>query len=130
MRTLSQLVSSQDMCGQVGPPRQQPMHVDKALQAMINKPARSSAGATMASSQPSNQSNAMVNIENNGSGATTSAAMPPPPEPSSDASMEASSDKRTREPPDTTTKPEGKSLKTSGEPSSFAKESFATRCTG
>ena len=85
----------------------QPMHVDEALRAMIDKPARNSAGATMASSQPSTQPNVMANDENKGSGGTTSVAMPSPPEPSCDASMAASSDKRTREPPDTTTKPEG-----------------------
>ena len=46
----------------------QPMHVDKALQDLINKPARNSAGATMASSKPSNQSSATANVENKGSG--------------------------------------------------------------
>ena len=75
------------------------------LQAMIDKPARNSTRATMASSRPSIQPNVMTSAENKGSGVATSVAMPSPPEPSSDASMEASSDKRTREAPDTTTKP-------------------------
>ena len=96
----------------------QPMHVDKALQELINKPARNSAGATMAPSQPSSQPRATVNVENKGSGASTSSAMSAPPDPSSDVSKETSSDKRTRESPDTTGKPGGKSLKTSGEPTS------------
>ena len=75
------------------------------LQAMIDKPARNSTRATMASSRPSLQPNVMTSAENKGSGVATSVAMPSPPEPSSHASMEASSDKRTREAPDTTTKP-------------------------
>ena len=59
------------------------------LQAMIDKPARNSTRATMA----------FTSEENKGSGVATSVATLSPP------SMEASSDKRTREAPDTTTKP-------------------------
>ena len=50
----------------------QPMHVDDALQAMINQPARGSTGATMASSHPSTQPNVvMMSTENKGSGVST-----------------------------------------------------------
>ena len=72
---------------------------------MISQPARSSAGATMESSQSSNQPNVMTCAENKGSGVPTSFGMPSSPEPSSDVWMKATADKRTREPPDTTTKP-------------------------
>ena len=44
--------------------------------------------------------------------------MSAPPDPSSDVSKATASDKRTREFPDTITKPGGKSLKASGEPTS------------
>ena len=47
----------------------QPMHVDDALKAMINRPARSDTRTTMASSQPSTQPNAMMSTENKGSDA-------------------------------------------------------------
>ena len=41
----------------------QPMHVDKALQELINKPARSNAGATMALSQTGDQPSVTSNVE-------------------------------------------------------------------
>ena len=81
------------------------MHTDDALRAMIDQPARNSASPAMASSQ--------VNAANKGSYVSTSSGAPPYPESSEDVSMEASGDKRSSESPDTTTKPHGKSLKTS-----------------
>ena len=48
----------------------------------------------------------------------TLSGISPSPVPSNDVCMETSADKRTRESPDTTTRPEGKSLKTSGVSSS------------
>ena len=60
----------------------------------------------------------MTSAENKGSGVPTSFGKPSSPEPSRDVCMEATADKRTREPPDTTTRPEGKLFKTSGESSS------------
>ena len=65
----------------------QTMHVDEALQAMIDKPARSSTGATMASSQPSVQHNVMTNAEDKASGVATPITLPSPPVPSSGVSM-------------------------------------------
>ena len=92
----------------------QSMHIDEALRAMIDQPAKGSATTAAASSQPNAQSDLSVNAMNKGSNASTfTGAPPPPPVPSQDVSMEASADKRSRELPDTTTKPDGKSLKTS-----------------
>ena len=94
------------------------MHVDKTLQEMINRPARSCAGTSINQTQACNQSHVTVSVENKGSGESTSSAMSASQEQSSGASKNSSSDKREREPPDATVKPKGKSLKTSGMPTS------------
>ena len=85
----------------------QPMHVDDALKAMIDQPVRS---ATRASSQLDAQSDSSTDEKNKGSSVSVFSGAPPSPEPSKDVSMEASADKRSRESPDTATKPDGKSL--------------------
>ena len=94
----------------------QPMHksdIDDALKAMIDQPVRSGASATMASSQLNIQSDSITNDKNKGSSVSVFSGAPPSPEASTDVSIEASVDKSSRESPDTTTKPDGKSLKTS-----------------
>ena len=91
----------------------QPMHIDDALKAMIDQPVKSGASTTMASSQLTAQSDSSANEKNKGSSVSAFLGVPPSPEPSKDVSMAASADKRSRESPDTTTKPDGKSWKTS-----------------
>ena len=91
----------------------QPMHIDEALQAMIDHPARTNAGIAMPSSHPKTQSVPSTVVVDKGSNMSSSFSVPHPPDPSEDVSMEASADKRSREAPDTTNKPDGKSLKTS-----------------
>ena len=83
----------------------QPMHIDDAVKAMIDQPVRSGTGTTMASSQPNVQSDSSTSVENKGSSVSVLYGVPPFSEPSKDVSMEASADKRSRESPDTTTKP-------------------------
>ena len=69
----------------------QPMHVDKALQELINKSVAANSEATVTQSQLGSQSSTTVNVENKGSGAAASSVMSAPPEPSCSASKESSS---------------------------------------
>ena len=91
----------------------QPMHIDEALQAMIGQASRCSADTTKQPPTPAGDK---------GSYASTFPSAAPFPDSSRDVSMEPSADKRSRESPDSTLKPEGKSLKTSGSatPSSYS----------
>ena len=94
------------------------MHVVKNMQEMLNRPARSSASAGGSQSKASDQSHVSSSAENKGSGDSASPNMTSQQECQNGGAKDSSSEKRERESPDTTTKPEGKSLKTSGASSS------------
>ena len=92
----------------------QPVHIDPALQAMIDQSLQtdsSAAGQTYHVSAPSSSST-MTGFK--GSHVSSLFDAPPFPVSAEDASMETPADKRSRESPDSTLKSEGKSLKTSG----------------
>ena len=92
----------------------QPVHIDPALQAMIDQSSQPSASAACQPCPASAQSSSSMLTGFKGSYASTSPDAPPFPDSVEDVSMESSADKRSRESPDSTLKPEGKSLKTSG----------------
>ena len=91
----------------------QPMHIDEALQVMIDQLARNSAGTAVPSSHSNAQSVPSAAVVDKGSNMSSSFSASHSPGSSEDVSMETSVDKRSRESPDTTSKPDGKSLKTS-----------------
>ena len=89
----------------------QPMHVDSALQKLLNPGGRPPAG------QKGVLYNLGVPIQVNAAdqpmGSNECASGVPFPDSVEDVSMDTGTDKRSRESPDSTLKPEGKSLKTS-----------------
>ena len=91
----------------------QPMQIDSALQALLNPSGRPPSG------QPGVHYNLGVPINVNaadqptGSNEYASGVAAPYPDSVEDVSMDTGTDKRSRESPDSTLKPEGKSLKTS-----------------
>ena len=91
----------------------QPMQIDPALQAMIDQ----SAQMTSRQTGPSYDLGTSVNIDLSsqpmGSNEFACGMAAPFPDSTEDVSMESVVDKRSRESPDSTLKPEGKSLKTS-----------------
>ena len=92
----------------------QPMHIDPALQAMIDQSvhvAPSVASQTYAGANPVATDST---IESKGSQLPGCDTEPPFPTSEADVCMESSVDKRSRESPDSTLKPEHKSLKTAG----------------
>ena len=92
----------------------QPVHIDPALQAMINQSVQmhsESVGPTYHSDPPPSS---CATAEFKGSQETVSATHTPFPSSTENVTMEIAPDKRSRESPDSTLKPEGKSLKTSG----------------
>ena len=91
----------------------QPVHIDPALQAMIDQSLQSSASAASQPFHISAPSSSSTLTGLKGSYASTSPDTPPIPDSVEDVSMESSVDKRSRESPDSTLKPEEKSLKTS-----------------
>ena len=70
------------------------MHIDEALKAMIDQPARSGVSTTMASSQLDAQSDPSTDAMNKGSSVSTFSGVPLSAEPSKYVSMEASADKK------------------------------------
>ena len=84
------------------------MHIDEALRAVIDQPTRNCTSTAMVW----HLLKSMLNL-NKGRYVSTFSGAPSYPESSEDVSMEASADKRSRALPDTTTKPDGKLLKTS-----------------
>ena len=90
------------------------MHVDPAFQALIDQSLQlpSSAADQTYLGKDSTASNAT--IESKGSQLPVCNYDPPFPVSMHDVNMETSADKRSRESPDSTLKPEHKSLKTSG----------------
>ena len=91
----------------------QPMQIDSALQDMINQ----SAQVTSGQSGPSYDLGTSVSMDladqPMGSNEFACGETVPFPDSSEDVSMDSGVDKRSRESPDSTLKPEGKSLKTS-----------------
>ena len=91
----------------------QPMQIDAALQALLNLPAQASSShsaVTYDLGVPVNVDHASQPV---GSNECASGAVAPFPDSTDDVVMESGVDKRSRESPDSTLKPEGKSLKTS-----------------
>ena len=85
---------------------------------MWNRPARSSSDACASQSKTSDQPPASSSAENKGSGEASAQDMSAQQECQSSGPNHSSSDRRERERPDTTAKPEGRSLKTAGTSSS------------
>ena len=91
----------------------QPMQIDSALQALLNPsggPPSGQSGVHYNSGVPINVNAADQPMGSNGCASGVAA---PFPDSVDDVSMESGVDKRSRESPDSTLKPEGKSLKTS-----------------
>ena len=89
----------------------QPMHIDPALQALLNPGGGRPAGQTGVLYNLGVPIN--VNAADQPMGSNECASGVPFPDSVEDVSMESGTDKRSRESPDSTLKPEGKSLKTS-----------------
>ena len=91
----------------------QPMQIDPALQAMIDQSTQMKSGQT----GPSYDLGVSVDVDlpsqPTGSNEFACGVAAPFPDSTEDVSMESVVDKRSRESPDSTLKPEGKSLKTS-----------------
>ena len=90
----------------------QPAHIISALQAMLDQ--ASEQDATAASQPYHTQDTSSTTAGLKGSYASPLPTPSPYPDSSEAVNMESSADKRSREPPDSTLKPKGKSLKTSG----------------
>ena len=104
----------------------QPVHIDPALQAMSDQSLQTGskrAGQTYEGNVPSSSDTA---TGSKGSQLLVSNEAPPFPISEEDVSMELSADKRSRESPDSTLKPEGKSLKTSGVATATSAESVVS----
>ena len=91
----------------------QPMQVDSALQAMINQSAQMISGQRGSSYDLGTPINVDPADQPMGSNEFACGEAAPFPESSEDVFMDPVVDKRSRESPDSTLKPEGKSLKTS-----------------
>ena len=89
----------------------QPMHIDSALQALLNPGGGPPAGQTGVRYDLGVP--IKVNAADQPMGSHECASGVPFPDSVEDVSMESGTDKRSRESPDSTLKPEGKSLKTS-----------------
>ena len=91
----------------------QPMQIDAALQAMIDKSKQKTSGQTGHSYDMGTSVDVDLSCQPMGSNEFACGAAAPFPDSTEDVSMESGVDKRSRESPDSTLKPEGKSLKTS-----------------
>ena len=91
----------------------QPMQIDSALQAMINQSAQVTSGQIGPRYDLGTPANVDLADQPMGSNEFACGAAAPFPESTEDVSMDSVVDKRSRESPDSTLKPEGKSLKTS-----------------
>ena len=92
----------------------QPMHIDPALQALIDQSVQGAPNAASQTYAGKDPATADSTAESKGSQLPVCDFEPPFPSPVPDVCMESSVDKRSRESPDSTLKPEHKSLKTSG----------------
>ena len=91
----------------------QPMQIDSALQAMINQSAQVTSGQVSPSYDPGAPVSVDLADQPMGSNEFACGTAAPFPDSAEDVSMDSMVDKRSRESPDSTLKPEGKSLKTS-----------------
>jgi len=91
----------------------QPMQIDSALQALLNPSAQASSSQSAVNYDLGTPVNVNHADQPMGSNECASAATVPFPDSVEDVSMDPGVDKRSRESPDSTLKPEGKSLKTS-----------------
>ena len=91
----------------------QPMQIDSAPQAMIDQSKKSASGQTAPSYDLGTSVDVDLSCKPMGSNEFARGAAAPFPDTTDDVSMESGADKRSRESPDSTLKPERKSLKTS-----------------
>ena len=91
----------------------QPMQIDSALQAMNDQSKQKKSGQTDSSYDMGTSVDIDLSSQPVGSNEFACEAAAPFPDSTEDVSMESGVDKRSRESPDSTLKPEGKSLKTS-----------------
>ena len=98
----------------------QPMQIDSALQALLNPSVQVPSGQKGLSYDLGTPANVESAVLPTGSNGHTCGPVAPYPDSAEDASMDSGVDKRSRESPDSTLKPEGKSLKTSGAASAAA----------
>ena len=92
----------------------QPMHIDSALQALIDQSVQLAPSAVGHTYLGKDSVTPDSTVESKGSQLPVCDFEPPFPTSLPDVYMEPSADKRSRESPDSTLKPEHKSLKTSG----------------
>ena len=92
----------------------QPMHIDPALQALIDQSVQVPLSAADQTYLGKDSVTSDPTVESKGSQLPVCDFDPPFPTSLPDVNMEPSADKRSRESPDSTLKPEHKSLKTSG----------------
>ena len=92
----------------------QPMHIDSALQALIDQSVQLAPSAVGHTYLGKDSVTPDPTVESKGSQLLVCDFEPPFPTSVPDVCMESSADKRSRESPDSTLKPEHKSLKTSG----------------
>ena len=92
----------------------QPMHIDPALQMLIDQSVQLSPSAVSSTYIGRDVGTPAPTTESKGSQEPAWDIEPPFPTPAPDANMQHSADKRSRDSPDSTLKPEHKSLKTSG----------------
>ena len=92
----------------------QPVHIDPALQAMIDQSVQQAPSASSQTYLGDDSAASNPTVESKGSQLPICNFEPPFPTLERDVNMEASADERSWESPDSTLKPEGKSLKTSG----------------
>ena len=92
----------------------QPMQIDSALQALLNPSAQAPSGQKGPNYDMGTPANVDSAAHSKGSHEHACGSAAPYPDSVEDVSMDSGVDKRSRESPDSTLKPEGKSLKTSG----------------
>ena len=92
----------------------QPMHIDSALQALIDQSVQADPNAMNSTYIGRDLGTPAPTTESKGSQSPVCESEPPFPTSVPDVSMQQSADKRSRDSPDSTLKPEHKSLKTSG----------------
>ena len=98
----------------LGQPRKlRPVHIDPVLQAMIDQSLQTDSKTAGQTHQGNIPSSSDTTIGSKGSQLLSSNETPLFPTSEEDVSLELPGDKRSRESPDSTLKPEGKSLKTS-----------------
>ena len=91
----------------------QPMQIDSALQALLNPSVQASSGQSGVKYDLGTPVNVDLADQPMGSNECASGVAAPFPDSVDDVPMDSGADKRSRESPDSTLKPEGKSLKTS-----------------